>query len=501
MEKEFDSMKIYDTPQKNKVDFEPYNEGRVNMYSCGPTVYNTVHVGNLRSLVNFDVVGRSLRYLGYDVKRVVNFTDVGHMSSDADFGEDKIERQAERENLKASDIADKYIHHVVESFRKINVLNPDGSPIRENIDVKNISKSEWAELGWARATDYIPEMIELISLIEDNGHTYETDQALYFDISTFPEYFEFSGQKLEEKQVAVREDVKEDPNKRHPADFVLWMKRYGKYKNHMMHWNSPWGDGFPGWHIECSAMSWKLLGEQIDIHTGGSDLISLHHPNEIAQNMGAFGHHVVKYWLHNEFVFTSSGEKLSKSKSNALSLKEVEELDINLMALRWYYLSSSYRAPMRFSIESLKSSEKVYLSVVNRLKQLYNQKEGELSQEYLKHFKESISDNFNTPRILALLNKLVKSDLKPEDIVATAFEFDRVLGLDLKKAVLQKIENGDEVHSSEIKEEDIKRIIEEREKARKQKNWKESDELREELFKRGYRVSDREDGQYISKVH
>ena len=493
-------LKIYDTPQRKRVEFEPYNKGKVRMYSCGPTVYNTVHIGNLRSIVNFDVVGRALRYLGYDVKRVVNFTDVGHMSSDADFGEDKIEKKAKEENVGATDIANKYIFHVVESFRKLNVLNPNGTEIKLNIDVKDTTKEEWAELGWARATDYILEMIELISLIEKNGHTYETEQALYFDISTYPQYFEFTGQKLEEKQVAVREEVKGDPSKRHPADFVLWMKRFGKYENHMMHWNSPWGDGFPGWHIECSAMSWKLLGDEIDIHTGGSDLVSLHHPNEIAQNFGAFGHDIVKYWLHNAFVFTTDGEKLSKSKGNALSLKEIEQRGINLMALRWYYLTSSYRAPMNFSMKSLESSQKAYFNIINVLKKLDNGKIGAADEKYITLFKEALADNFNTPKVLALLNTLMKADLNPEDIIATAFEFDRVLGLDLEKASKEKKDESHEIPSQEVEDIEIREILNSRQKAREEKDWSLSDQLRDELFEKGYQVLDREDGQYISKV-
>ena len=274
------------------------------------------------------------------------------------------------------------------------------------------------------------------------------------------------------------------------------MKRYGKYENHMMHWDSPWGDGFPGWHIECSAMSWKLLGEQIDIHTGGSDLMPLHHPNEIAQNYGAFGHNIVKYWLHNAFVFTPSGEKLSKSKSNALSLKEIEELGINLMSLRFYYLTSSYRAPMSFSIVSLRSSEKAYLNIVDRLRQLYSEEKGNPIEEYIQYFKEAIADNFNTPKMLAVLNKLIRSNLEPSDVVATAFEMDKVLGLDLEKTVLEK---EDKPKTDELNEE-IKRIVKEREEARKQKNWELSDRLRKELLDRGFKVLDKEDGQHVSRI-
>lgn len=500
MNKEIKTVNIYNTPDKKRVPLEPHEIGKITMYSCGPTVYNTVHIGNLRSILNFDVVSRSLRYLGYDLKRVVNFTDVGHMSSDSDFGEDKVERQAQAENSQPKQIANKYITSVVQSFKKLNILNPNGTEIQEEIDVENISKEQWANLGWARATDYIEEMIELIKLIESNGHTYQTEQALYFDVSTFPQYANFSGQKLDEKQVAVREEVKGDPNKKHPADFVLWMKRHGKYQNHMMHWNSPWGDGFPGWHIECSAMGWKLLGEYIDIHTGGTDLIPTHHSNEIAQNFGAFKHNLVKYWIHNEFVYNSTGDKLSKSKHNAFTLKEIEELNISLMGLRWYYLTSSYRAPMSFSIDSLKSSEKSYLNIISKLKEINNGKVGEVSEEYIEKFKDALCDNFNTPKVLALVNEIVKSKLKPEDILSTIFEFDKVLGLDIQKTVLNSETQKKELSVSEIQDLSIKELLIKREQARNEKNWNESDKLRDELLQKGYQVLDKPNGQYVVKI-
>ena len=493
-------VKIYNTPQRKKVTLIPYEKGQLKMYSCGPTVYNTVHIGNLRSILNFDVVSRALRYLGYDLKRVVNFTDVGHMSSDSDFGEDKVERQAQKEELDPIRIANKYILEILKSFKKLNILNPNGTPIEDISDVENISKEQWANLGWARATDYIDEMIEIIKMIEENGHTYQTQQALYFDISTFPDYNKFSGQKLEEKQIAVREEVKGDPQKKNPADFVLWMKRHGKYQNHMMHWNSPWGDGFPGWHIECSAMGWKLLGEYIDIHTGGTDLIPIHHSNEVAQNFGAFKHHLVKYWIHNEFVYNAHGDKLSKSKNNAFTLKEIEELNISLMGLRYYYLTSSYKAPMRFSIDSLKSSEKSYFNIIKRLKELNNGKIGKASNKYIERFKDALRDNFNTPKVLALVNEIVKSNLKPEDILTTVFEFDKVLGLDLEKTVKSSDTQVKEIPLSEIDDPLIKEILLKRELARNEKDWNEADRLRDELLNRGFQVLDKPTGQYIVKT-
>jgi cysteinyl-tRNA synthetase len=499
MDQEQTEIKIYNTPEKKIIPFEPYDPELVNMYSCGPTVYNEVHVGNLRSLVNFDVVGRALRYFGYNLDRVVNFTDVGHMTNDSDFGEDKIEKQAKEEKTSSLQIANKYIKSVIESFAKLNILNPDGTPIDQNIDVENTTKEQWAELGWARAIHYIPEMIQLIKMIEENGHTYETDQAIYFDIKTFPNYGEFSGQKLDEKKVAVRSEVKVDKDKRNPADFVLWMKRTGKYKNHAMHWNSPWGDGFPGWHIECSAMSWKLLGKQIDIHTGGSDLIPVHHPNEIAQNYGAFGKKIVKYWLHNEFVSNTQGDKLSKTKKNAFTLKEIEALGFSYMALRWYYLTSNYRALLKFSVEALESAQTAYNNVISKLGRIDTKDVGKPSKEYVKEFKDALATNFNTPVCLAILQDMVNSDIHPGDKLATAFEFDKVLGLDIEKAVREYQSEKVDIPMDNVKDETVKLMLKSRQVARDNKDWKLSDEIRDEIEELGYQVLDKKDGQYIKQ--
>jgi cysteinyl-tRNA synthetase len=500
VEQEQIEVKIYNTPEKKLVKFEPYDPELVTMYSCGPTVYNEVHVGNLRSLVNFDVVGRSLRYLGYNVKRAVNFTDVGHMTTNSDFGEDKLEKQARIEKTTSLQIANKYIKSVIKNFAKLNILNPNGSRINPEIDVENTTKEQWAKLGWARAIHYIPEMIELIKMIEKNGHTYETNQALYFDITTFPDYGKFTGQKIEEKQVAVRSEVKVDKEKRNPADFVLWMKRTGKYKDHMMHWDSPWGDGFPGWHIECSTMSWKLLGEEIDIHTGGSDLMSIHHPNEIAQNYGALGKKIVKYWLHNEFVSNAQGDKLSKTKKNAFTLKEIEDLGFSYMALRWYYLTATFRTPLKFSIEALESAEIAYNNVVSKLARIDIRDIGEPSEEYIKEFKDALCMNFNTPVALAILQDMVNSDIHPGDKLATAFEFDKVLGLDLEKAIKNYQTEKMVIHIDNVKDKTLKILLERRKKARDEKDWRLSDEIRDEIEMMGYQVIDKKDGQYLKQL-
>ncbi|HNW23815.1 MAG TPA: class I tRNA ligase family protein, partial [Candidatus Dojkabacteria bacterium] len=289
-------MKLYSTIDRKVVEIQPIKDNQVSIYSCGPTVYFRMHMGNIRAYINWDILHRALLYLGYDVKRVMNLTDVGHMSSTddfgSDFGEDKMDRQAKREGITPLDIANKYIDTVIDDFRKLNILAPNGKEIPKDLTFKDVE-----QYGWSRATNFVNEIIEMIKMIERNGYTYETKQAVYFDISKIPDYTVFTGQDLEEKEVGVRDEVVVDSEKKNPADFVLWMKRVGKYADHAMNWPSPWGDGFPGWHIECSVMGTKILGEHFDIHTGGIDHVPVHHTNERAQNIGAYGHPSVKYWI------------------------------------------------------------------------------------------------------------------------------------------------------------------------------------------------------------
>ena len=256
-------MKLYNTIDKKVVPIKPLKKGKISIYNCGPTVYFRMHIGNIRAYVNWDILYRFLKYKGYEVERIMNMTDVGHMTSDENFGEDKVETQAQKEGKDPLDIANYYIRTVLDDFSKLNILSPKGKEVDPNMSLERLE-----EEGWTRATEYIDQMIDLIKKMEENGYTYETTQALYFDVTMIDNYNIFTNQSLEEKQEGVREEVGVDPEKKHPADFVLWMKRVGKYKDHIMHWNSPWGDGFPGWHIECSAMSTSVLGEYFDIHTG-----------------------------------------------------------------------------------------------------------------------------------------------------------------------------------------------------------------------------------------
>jgi len=488
-------MKIYSTLDRKIVEIEPIKEGEIKMYNCGPTVYSRMQIGNLRAYVNWDVFDRGLRYLGFKVNRIMNLTDVGHMTSDEDFGEDKVEKMALEEGIKPLDIADKYIKLVLEDFSALNILAPNGEKIDVNWDVKGKSLEE---KGFTRATEYVGEMVEMNQKMVENGYTYETDQALYFDVTRIPDYTIFTGQSLDEKSSGDREEVVVDPHKKHPADFVLWMKRVGKYKNHIMHWPSPWGDGFPGWHIECSAMSTAKLGEYFDIHTGGIDHLAMHHPNERAQNIGAFGHPVVKYWLHNEWLVNADGGKLSKS-TGGLTLPELMEKEkkYSPMDLRYWFIATGYRVQMKLSEEALDGARNARQSIVDRYHNLFIDYEdlnrGEILDEYKGEFKKALENNLNMSEALAVLNRLLKSKETVEDIYKTVEDFDRVLGLDLFDSPSSITDKRKIFEREEV----VQDLLIQRAKAREQKNFKESDRLRDEILNMGYEVLDTPEGQKL----
>ncbi len=478
-------MKLYSTLDKKVVEIQTQKPNEVSIYSCGPTVYFRMHIGNIRAYINWDVLHRAFVYLGYRVNRVMNITDVGHMSSTddfgSDFGDDKMDRQAEKEGVEPIDIANKYIDTVLDDFRKLNILAPNGEVIPEDISSEDVEK-----FGWSRATAYVDEMIKMIQKIEENGYTYETKQALYFDVSKLSDYNIFTGQNLNEKEIGVREEVNVDPEKKNPADFVLWMKRVGKYENHLMNWPSPWGDGFPGWHIECSAMGTKILGEHFDIHTGGVDHIPVHHTNERAQNIGTYGHPSVKYWLHNEWLISKDDKKLSKS-AGAQSLPEMLALGFDPMDIRYLFVSINFKTRVTFSIEALNGARNSRLALLRRIEEL-GVNRGEVIDEYKEKFKRELENNLNMSGVFGLINDLLKSQYPKEDILSTIYDFDRVLGLNLEKKDEKSID------------EDIKELLKLREKARIEKDFKQSDILRDLISKKGYRVLDTANGQSIQKV-
>jgi cysteinyl-tRNA synthetase len=481
-------MKLYSTLDRKIVNIVPNKEGQISMYNCGPTVYFRMHIGNIRAYINWDVLHRAFLYLGYDVKRVMNITDVGHMTSLDDFGDDfgdeKFDIQAQREGREPLDIANKYIDTVLNDFKSLNILSPSGKSISSNLTYENIQ-----DYGWSRATEYIKEMIEMIKRIEDNGYTYKTKQALYFDVSKLENYTIFTKQKLCEKEVGVREEVGVDDQKRNPADFVLWMKKVGKYKDHIMNWDSPWGEGFPGWHIECSAMGTTILGEYFDIHTGGVDHIPVHHTNERAQNIGAFNHPVVKYWIHNEWLVNKDNSKLSKSKNSAPTLPEIVDMGFSPMDVRYFFCSINYRTKIEFSFEVLRGARNSRLSLLKRIREL-GTKEGKPIEKYLERLKRELQNNLNMSGVFGLVNELLKSKYSQEDILATIYDFDKVLGLNLER------ENREEKIDSEVE-----KLLKERETFRGKKDFEASDRLRVLILQKGYIVKDTSKGQILERKY
>lgn len=446
---------LYNTATRQKEEFRPLTEGKVGIYSCGPTVYWNQHIGNMYAFTIWDTLIRSFRYLGYGTKWVINITDVGHNTSDADEGEDKMEKGAKRENLSVWDIAKKYEKQYVDSLNKLNI-SPDVSP---------------------RATEHIDEQIELARKIEANGFAYKTKTGLVFDTGKFGDYAKFANLKLEEMESGARVEV--DEEKKHPWDFLLWVTNQ---PNHIMQWDSPWGRGFPGWHLECTAMSTKYLGETFDIHTGGIEHIGVHHTDEIAQGYGAFGHQTANYWMHNAWLTLKEG-KMSKSLGNVHTVQDLELMGFDPLAYRYLVLSSHYRKGLVFSLESLKAAQVALF----KLRDLLNQDKGSIDQGYQEQFVRLVTDDLATPEALALIWKLVKDDkVKSEDKRATILDFDRVLGLDLGRL-------------DDIPEE-VKELAKKREEARLSQNYQESDRMREEIKSRGYVLEDTADGCKIKKV-
>jgi cysteinyl-tRNA synthetase len=458
---------LYNTLGRKKQEFKPIKPGQVGMYTCGPTVYDYAHLGNLRTYIFEDILKRVLLYNGYQVKHVMNITDVGHLTGDRDMGEDKIEKGAKREGKTAAQIAEFYTKAFLDDIKRLNILEPD---------------------IWCKATDHIPEQIKLIKKLEEKGYTYRTSDGIYFDTSKFPNYTKLSGQNLEALQEGAR--VEKNKEKKNPTDFALWKFSPTGVKR-QQEWDSPWGVGFPGWHIECSAMSIKYLGEQFDIHCGGVDHIDVHHTNEIAQSEAATGREPwVRYWLHGAFLNIAGGKKMAKSEGNFLTLKNaLLDNNISPLAFRFAALSVHYRKPMEYSLEGMKNAQKSLNHLYNQVRALGN-KIGKVSQEYKEKFKKAINDDLNMPQALAVVQEMLKSDLSKEDKLATVLDFDKVLGLRLDSVVIQK----DKDLPAKVKE-----LMGKRQEARLAKNWQESDRLRVEIEKLGYRVEDTSEGSRVYK--
>ena len=455
-------LKFFNTLSRTKETFEPIETGKVGIYSCGPTVYSSPHIGNMYAYICWDVLVRVLQYLGYEVKNVINITDVGHLVSDGDSGEDKMEKGSKKEGLSVWEIAKKYEDEFLTNLDELNIERPWKLP---------------------RATDHIAEQINLIQKIEANGYTYKTSDGIYFDTSKMVDYGKMANLNLEKIKEGARVEVNEE--KKHPTDFALW-KFSPKDVKRQMEWESPWGVGFPGWHIECTAMSTKYLGEKFDIHTGGEDHIPVHHTNEMAQAEGAFGHDLVKYWIHNAFI-TFKGNKISKSSGGLWTIADLKKMGFEPLAFRYMVLSSHYRKGMEFSIESLKSAQTALLKL--RKYRVEDGKDYEVNQAFRQEFISKISDDLAMPEALAVVWKLMKSDLIVGEKWATLLDMDKVLGLRL----------GETVFEEKIPEE-IAQLAQQRQQARENKNWAESDRLRELIKSQGYLVEDLVNSCKIRKI-
>lgn len=481
-------MKLYNTLTKKEEEFKPIaqpddgQKPKVKFYHCGPTVYWTQHIGNLRAMTMGDLIRRSLDYVGYDVNYVRNYTDVGHLTSDADEGEDKMEKGAKREGKTPDEIAKKYIDIFENDIKEINLLDPTNK---------------------ARVTEYIPEIIEMVQILIEKGAAYITPKAVYFDVTKAKDYPAFSNKKIDDQEQIVGAGAGDvtDPNKKHPADFALWFFKTGAHKNAIQVWESPFsqpantsesekvekGLGFPGWHIECSVIAEQFLGETLDIHMGGVEHIPIHHPNEIAQSEAAHGAKFVNYWLHNEHLNVND-RKMSKSEGTGYSLAEIKEKGFDPMDLRYFFLQAHYRSKQNFTWGALKAArtarENLKMKILNIFHNTKSTKH-EIDNNWNDKFIKALENDVNIPQALALLWDMLKSP--NEKTYSTVLEFDKVLGLGIQN---WKPEKEKLVASAEIDT-----LIKAREQARKDKDYQKADEIRKELEgKYGVEIKDTSTG-------
>ncbi len=461
-------LKIYNTLTRQKEEFKPIDEKAVRMYSCGPTVYSYAHIGNMRTYIFMDIFRRTLKYDGYKIKGVMNITDVGHLLSDGDDGEDKMEKASREQKKTPWEIAAFYTDVFFKDLAKLNIGRPEII---------------------AKATEHIADMIDYVKALEDKGYGYEIDDGIYFDIDKFPEYGKLSRLNLEDQQAGARVEV--NSQKHNPYDFALWKKAEPE---HIMQWPSPWGMGYPGWHIECSTMSKKYLGEVFDIHTGGVDHIPVHHENEIAQSEALAGKKTVNYWVHGEFMLVNNG-KMSKSLGNTYTISQLEEMGYSPLVFRMFCLNAHYRKKLNFTFEGMDAAKVSYERLLNALyahKVSQAKTAPEVIAKYEKDFEDAINDDLNLPLALGVLWTMIKEP-KSKDIFDLALKFDSVFGLNLKDAH----ENLEEVNK-DIPE-DILAIAQKRFDAKKAKDFATADALRNELKEKGYSVLDSKDGFKVVK--
>lgn len=462
-------MILYNTLGNKKMEFVPHTEGKVGMYTCGPTVYHYAHIGNLRTYIMEDVLEKYLRYIGYDVKRVMNITDVGHLSSDADTGEDKMLAGAKREHKTVLEIAKFYTDAFFDDCKKLNIKRPD---VVEP------------------ATHCIPEFIKMVDTLLKKGYAYEAGGNVYFDTSKLDEYYVFGNQNQDDLAVGVRDDVDEDENKRNKTDFVLWFTK-SKFDDQELKWESPWGYGYPGWHIECSAISIKHLGEYLDIHCGGVDNAFPHHTNEIAQSEAYIGHKWCPYWFHVTHLLDARG-KMSKSKGGFLTVSLLEEKGYNPVVYRMFCLQSHYRKPLTFSYDNLDNTAKAYNKLVKKISNLnpIGEPNMEEAQPFIDKFKENMDNDLNTSLGITSIYDVLKANISDATKIYLLNDFDKVLSLDLVKAANKlKEEKNSSVDTAKIEE-----LIKKRTEARANKDWATADAIRDELNAMNVVIKDTPDG-------
>ena len=456
-------MKIYNTLTRKVEEFVPWNELEVGFYTCGPTVYHYAHIGNMRSYIGHDILDKTLRYLGYNVKRVMNITDVGHLTSDSDSGDDKMVASAKKENKTVMDIARFYTDAFFRDFDLVNNRRPDiVSPATANIN----------------------EYIKIITKLLDTGYAYESGGNIYFDTTKLDDYYVLTNHKADEMVVGAREGVLEDQSKKNQNDFVLWFTK-SKFEDQELKWDSPWGLGYPGWHIECSGISIKYLGEYLDIHGGGVDNIFPHHTNEIAQSESYLGHKWCKYWFHNEHLNDETG-KMSKSHGAILTVSLLKEKGYNPLSFRYMCLLSHYRRQLVFSYSSLDGAENAYKKLLSRTGALKygDNVDKKVYTEWDNKFKSCLEDDLNTANAITVLYDLLKSEVNDDTKYHLVSAWDEVLSLDLLKKDQPKVEN----------EEYILNKIKERNEAKKNKDYQTADAIREELLNEGIILKDTREG-------
>lgn len=477
-----ETLRLYNSLTRKKDEFKTREAGKAGMYTCGPTVYHFAHIGNLRSYIMEDVLEKYLRYYGYDVKRVMNITDVGHLSSDADTGEDKMVKGARRENKTVMDIAKFYTDAFFSDCAKLNIKTPD---VVEP------------------ATNLIPEYIEMVSKLLETGHAYIAGGNVYFDTSTIDKYYVFNDHDEEDLAVGVREGVFEDENKKNKADFVLWFTK-SKFDDQELKWDSPWGVGYPGWHIECSAISIKHLGEYCDIHCGGIDNAFPHHTNEIAQSEAYLGHEWCNQWFHVLHLNDETG-KMSKSKGEFLTVSLLEDKGYNPVVYRFFCLQSHYRKTLTFSFEALDNATVAYNKLIAKIAALKaddSQQTDEAALEALREkFNKAMCNDLNTSLAITALYDVLKYKTNDKTKLFLLDEFDQVLSLDLLKAAAEVKKKAEEeaVKKLEGVDPEILALVEERTAAKKAKNFARADEIRDMLKERGITLKDTPQGVEIIK--